>query len=172
MGVSLILFENFRRNRQESSRREDVSDRLNELEASEKMARKYYAEALVRLEDEVIKLREKTGTISSGHLRILPKPVWDLAEKQDKEDDTRRQGWLSWIPRFNRKDASEDETTSDESTAPGSTTVTHDAPDSPSLLSKTLWTPRSHPRDTRPSATEASAVESPKETPPTSKPSP
>lgn len=172
VGVGLILFENWRRGRQETSRREDVADRLNELEDSEKLARKYYAKALVKLEDEIIGLREKNGRGSNHHHRILPKPVWDLAEKEDKEDERRGQGWFSWISRFNKRDAPEDETTAK---APPITESTTSPPDSshppPTILGKTLWPPRSHPRDISATAPEPPAEKPSNNAPPSSKPS-
>ena len=172
MGVGLILFENYRRGRQETSRREDVADRLNELESSEKLARKYYAEALVKLEDEVIALREKNGMGSNHHRRILPKPVWDLAEKEDKEDERKGQGWFSWIPRFNRRDAPEDETAKEAAPVTESTTKPHDASlPPPSIFGKILGPPRSHPRDISASAPESPAEKPPNKLPPSSKPS-
>ena len=172
MGVGVILFENWRRGRQETSRREDVTDRLNDLESSEKLARKYYAEALVKLEDEIIALREKNGIRSNHHHRILPKPVWDLAEKDDKEDEGKGQGWFSWIPRFNKRDAPRDET---ETEAPQVTESTKNPQDSSqpqsSILGKLSWPPRSHPRDISPTAPQPPAEKPPNNTPPNSKPS-
>ena len=171
VGVGLILFENLRRGRQETSRREDVADRLNELEASEKLARKYYAEALVKLEDEVIGLREKNDMGSNHHHRILPKPVWDLAEKDDKEDERKGQGWFSWIPRFNKRDALEEETTREAPPVTESTTSPHDPPRAPpSIFGQILWPPRSHPRDISATAPETPAEKPPNKTPPNSKP--
>ncbi len=172
MGVGLILFENFRRGRQETSRREDVADRLNELEASEKLARKYYAEALVKLEDEIIGLREKNGMGSNHHHRILPKPVWDLAEKEDKEEEKKGQGWFSWISRFNKRDAPGDETKAEAPSVTESTTSPHDSSHPPpSIFGKILWPSRSHPRDISATAPEPPAEKPPNITPPNSKPS-
>ena len=172
MGVGLILFENVRRGRQETSRREDVADRLNELEASEKLARKYYAESLVKLEDEIIGLREKNGMGSNHHHRILPKPVWDLAEKEDEEDERKGQGWFSWISRFNKRDALDDQTTKEAPQASESTTSPQDSsPPPPSIFGKILWPPRSHPRDISTTAPEPPAEKPPNKTPPNSKPS-
>ena len=172
MGVGLILFENFRRGRQETSRREDVADRLNELEASEKLARKYYAEALVKLEDEVIALREKNGMGSNHRHSILPKPVWDLAEKEEKEDERKGQGWLSWISRINKSNTLEDETAREAPPVTESTTSPSDASrPSPSIFGKILWPPRSHPRDISATVPEPPAEKPPDTTPPNSKPS-
>ena len=172
MGVGLILFENFRRGRQETSRREDVADRLNDLESSEKLARKYYAEALLKLEDEIIALREKNGMVTNHQHRILPKSVWDLAEKEDKEDERKGQGWFSWIPRFNKRDAPRDETGTE---APQITEFIISPQDSShppsSIFGKLSWPPRSHPRDISPAAPEPPPEKPPNNTPPNSKPS-
>ena len=171
VGVGLILFENFRRGRQETSRREDVADRLNDLESSEKLARKYYAEALVKLEDEIIALQEKNGMRSNYHHRILPKPVWELVEKEDKEDEGRGQGWFSWIPRFNKRDAPRNET---ETEAPQVTESATNAQDSfhppSSILGKLSWPPRSHPRDISATAPEPPPEKPPNKIPPNPKP--
>ena len=172
VGVGVILFENFRRGRQETSRREDVADRLNDLEASEKLARKYYAEALVKLEDEIIGLREKNGMVSNHRHRILPKPVWDLAEKEDKDDERKGQGWFSWISRFNKRDALDDQATTETAPVTESNTSPHDSSrPSPTILGKILWPPRSHPRDISATAPEPPAEKPPNNAPPNSKPS-
>ena len=167
MGVGVILFENWRRGRQETSRREDVTDRLNDLESSETLARKYYAEALVKLEDEIIALREKNGIRSNHNHRILPKPVWDLAEKEDNEDERKGQGWFSWIPRFNKRDADRDETETEASQIKESTTNPQNSSHPPSsIFDKLSWPPRSHPRDIIPTATEPPAQKPPNKPPP------
>ena len=172
MGVGLILFENYRRGRQETSRREDVADRLNELESSEKLARKYYAEALVKLEDEVIALREKNGMGSNHHRGILPKSVWDLAEEENKEDERKGQGWFSWISRFSSRDAPKDETAKEAAPITESPTSPHDASlPPPSIFGKILGPPRSHPRDTSAAASESPAEKLSNKPPPNSKPS-
>lgn len=172
VGVGLILFENLRRGRQETSRREDVADRLNELEASEQKARKYYAEALVKLEDEVIKLRAKNGMGPNDHHRILPKSVWDLADKEDKEDDDKEQGWLSWIPRFSKRVAPENDdilekrhgVESAKNQTADSNTGAQDVSTSTSLWSKISPVPRSHPRDISRKTPETPVEQSPNNT--------
>ena len=171
MGVGLILFENFRRGRQETSRREDIADRINDLESSEKLARKYYAEALLKLEDEIIALREKNGMGSNHHHRIIPKPIWDLAEKEDKEDDGKRQGWFSWIPGFNKRDAPRDETETEAPQVTESTTNPQDTSHPPSsILGKLSWPPRSHPRDISATVPEPHPEKPPNNPPPNPKP--
>jgi hypothetical protein len=95
VAASLILFESWRSRRKETSRREDVADRLAELEESEKAARR----ALVELEREVLQLRAKkaTATTTSSTKRILPRDVWDVPEKDENEDDEKAKSWLSRI---------------------------------------------------------------------------
>ena len=71
VGGGLILFESWRSRRKENSRREDVADRLNDLEESEKAARS----ALVELEREVLSLRGADAKDAQPQRRILPKSV-------------------------------------------------------------------------------------------------
>ena len=98
VAASLIIFESWRSRRKETSRHEDVADRLAELEESEKAARR----ALVELEREVLQLRAKnsTGTTNSSMKRILPRDIWDVAEKDENEDDEKAKSWLSRIAAY------------------------------------------------------------------------
>ncbi|KAI9835743.1 MAG: hypothetical protein M1819_001921 [Sarea resinae] len=92
----LILFESYRSRRKETTRHEDVSDRLGELEASEKAARR----ALVILEKELIRLKaEKEGGKPKKVERILPKEVWELEELEEKEDEG-QQGWVERVKKW------------------------------------------------------------------------
>lgn len=93
VGISLILFENWRSKRKETSRREDVTDRISELEENEKFNRK----ALAELEKEILRLRAKNGQGLGSKKRILPKEVRELEEKEELEEDRQSQGWWSWI---------------------------------------------------------------------------
>lgn len=94
---ALIVFESWRSRRKETTRREDVAERLADLEESEKAARR----ALVELEREVLQLRAKDGRSgSSPSKRILPREVWVLEEKEEREDEAKAQGWLSRIANF------------------------------------------------------------------------
>ena len=149
-----------------------MADRLNDLEASEKLARKYYAEALVKLEDEIIGLREKHGMGTNHHHRILPKPVWDLAEKEDTEDEKKGQGWFAWIPRFNKRDAPRNETEVEAPQIAESTTDPEGSSHPPSsILGKLSWPPRRHPRDISATAPEPPSEKPSNNSPPNSKPS-
>ncbi|KAI9813364.1 MAG: hypothetical protein M1832_006322 [Thelocarpon impressellum] len=94
VGGSLIVFESFRSRRKENSRREDIADRLEELEESERNARR----GMVALEKEILRLRaeEKRGVARQHGVRILPKEVWEEeADEADEADEGR--GWFAWI---------------------------------------------------------------------------
>jgi optic atrophy 3 protein len=94
---SLIVFESWRSRRKENTRREDVADRLGDLEDSEKAARR----ALVELEREVLALRAKHEKNTNKNVkRILPKEVWVQEEKEETEDAAESQGWLSRISSY------------------------------------------------------------------------
>ncbi len=100
---SLIVFESWRSRRKENTRREDVADRLSDLEESERAARR----ALVELEREVLALRAKHEKTSKKPVkRILPEEIWLQEEKDDEPDGTKDQGWLSRISSyvFSKKD--------------------------------------------------------------------
>jgi len=95
----LIFFESWRSRRKETSRHEDVADRLAELEESEKAARR----ALVELEREVLQLRAKnsTGTTTNSSVkRILPRDIWDVPRKDEDNDDEKAKSWLSRIAAY------------------------------------------------------------------------
>ena len=93
VGISLILLENWRSRRKETSRREDVADRISELEESEKSART----ALVELEKEVLRLRAKNSKEIGVGQRILPRELWDTENMGEDEKAREPQGWFSWI---------------------------------------------------------------------------
>ena len=95
VGVGLIGFEWYRREQKESSRREDVADRIEELEETEKTSRR----ALVDLEKEILRLRALAGEKPSK-TRILPKALWEREQTEEAEEPEK--GWrlLSWLPRF------------------------------------------------------------------------
>lgn len=93
VGISLILFENWRSRRKETTRREDVADRISELEESEKSGRR----ALVELEKEILRLRAKNDMETRPGRRILPKDLWEPEESGDQIKEVAAQGWFSWI---------------------------------------------------------------------------
>lgn len=94
VGIGLIVFERWWSSRKESNRREDVSDRIVELEESEKAARR----ALVELEKELLRIRAKEGKDRSSK-RILPKEIWEPEERDEEERGPKPSGFLSWIRR-------------------------------------------------------------------------
>ena len=95
VAVGLITFEYFRSKSKESTRREDVADRLGELEESERAARR----ALVDLERELIRLRGASDPVQS-HQRILQSNVWQLEGKEEREEEERSRGWLSRLVNY------------------------------------------------------------------------
>lgn len=102
VGFGLIIFESWRRERKESNRREDVAERIGELEETEKTSKR----ALVELEKEILRLREKAGEGRPAKTRILPKELWEI-ESQEEEEKEKPRGWLSWLPRFGSKQVQE-----------------------------------------------------------------
>ncbi|KAL9023274.1 MAG: hypothetical protein Q9180_008301, partial [Flavoplaca navasiana] len=106
VGIGLIVFERWWSSRKESNRREDVADRIEELEENEKAARR----ALVELEKEIIRIRGKEGKEKSPK-RILPKDLWDPEEREEDEKKAKSSsvfGWLRW-PTLFRKNSSPQE---------------------------------------------------------------
>ncbi|KAL8697133.1 MAG: hypothetical protein Q9224_002455 [Gallowayella concinna] len=92
VGIGLIVFERWWSSRKESTRREDVSDRIVELEESEKAARR----ALVELEKELLRIRAKEGKDKSSK-RILPKEIWEPEEREEDEQRPNTSRLLSWF---------------------------------------------------------------------------
>ncbi|KAL9116905.1 MAG: hypothetical protein Q9187_006564 [Circinaria calcarea] len=100
VGLSLIIFERYWSKRKEAARREDVNDELNELKAEKKATR----QALIALEREVLRLREK-GAKTTDKKHILPK---EILESLDVDEETEEpQTWLSWIKGFGRRNKSD-----------------------------------------------------------------
>lgn len=106
VAAGLIVFESWRSGRKESRRRDDVAERLNELEESEKAARK----ALVELEREVLRLRakEKNGK-ASDTVRILPPEIY--AEDKDEDKKEKPAGWFARIASLVSRDKPDEEAT-------------------------------------------------------------
>jgi myosin-1 len=91
----LIVFEAWRSRKKETSRREDVAERLKELGESEKAARR----GMVALEQELLRVRanlEKTSPEDTK--RVLPRELWDVED--DKETVCEPQTWLSRVWRY------------------------------------------------------------------------
>ncbi|OAX81112.1 hypothetical protein ACJ72_04549 [Emergomyces africanus] len=114
----LIVFEAFRSRRKETSRREDVADRLAELEESERAARR----GLVALEREVIQLKAKLEKQSPKSIkRILPRDVWDV---DDDEEQVEEPGWISRLVgylKWPKKESVDNKTTPESSNSPSFT---------------------------------------------------
>ena len=106
VAASLIFFESWRSRRKETTRRDDVADRLGDLEDSERAARK----ALVELEREVLRLRAKDtkGTTESIR-RILPREVYEAEADDERRNEEVSRGWLSRIATFISRDSPDQE---------------------------------------------------------------
>lgn len=141
MGAGLILFETYRRSKQETSKREDVADQIEKLENQVSLFRK----AFVDLEKETLK---NNGTGLSATRRILPKELYELEEEDEKE--SKPSGWRSWFQVIYRRDAQEKETepkpsidpprTSPQSRSSEQTDTTKEGSKSSSILGKILPT--------------------------------
>ncbi|KAL9619554.1 MAG: hypothetical protein Q9160_005830 [Pyrenula sp. 1 TL-2023] len=130
VGVGLIGFEFFRSKSKESNRREDVTDRIVELEESEKAARR----ALVDLERELLKLRSEKQPGKVQH-RILQSKVWELEEKEEREEEEKSRGWLTRVMNYvNFGQASQGSTNQDST--PAQETATKPAKPSKSPLNE------------------------------------
>ncbi|KIX01636.1 uncharacterized protein Z518_09362 [Rhinocladiella mackenziei CBS 650.93] len=104
VAAGLILFEQWRSRRKETNRRDDVAERLNDLEESEKAARR----ALVELEREVLRLRakEKNGKQNPA-VRILPKEIYEEDKEEEKEE--KPSGWFSRITSLVSRDKGDED---------------------------------------------------------------
>jgi optic atrophy 3 protein len=109
VAAGLILFESWRSNRKAKQRRDDVAERISDLEESEKAAR----EALVELEKEVIQLRShhKNGK-SDPNARILPRAIYEVEEEAPEQPA----GWFARVTSFGRRTATQE---SSEVSEPG-----------------------------------------------------
>lgn len=97
VAASLIFFESWRSRKKESNRRDDVADRLADLEDSERAARR----ALVELEREVLHLRAKESKRPSDSTRrILPREVYEAEAEDEKREEDVSRGWLTRIASF------------------------------------------------------------------------
>ena len=105
----MILFETYRRSKQETSKREDVAEQIEKLENQVTIFRK----AFVELEKETLRIN---GKGPSGTRRILPKEVYELEEEDERESGPK--GWRSWFQAIYRQNDPKDQL---ESTATIST---------------------------------------------------
>ncbi|CAO1598148.1 hypothetical protein XANCAGTX0491_001920 [Xanthoria calcicola] len=125
VGIGLIIFERWWSSRKESNRREDVADRIEELEESEKAARR----ALVELEKEIIRIRPKEGTDKLSK-RILPKDIWDPEEIEEEEKKAKPFGAFAWVrwPQVFRKSASPPEEAASQPERSAAQAIASDVP--------------------------------------------
>ncbi|KIV95628.1 hypothetical protein PV10_03258 [Exophiala mesophila] len=105
VAAGLLLFEAWRSRRKDANRRDDVAERLAELEESENAARR----ALIVLEREVLRLRakEKNGKPGSQPVRILPEEIY---EEKDDEKDTAPKGLFARISSWYSSQTEDQET--------------------------------------------------------------
>lgn len=146
MGAGLILFETYRRSKQETSKREDVADQIEKLENQVILFRK----AFMDLEKETLK---NNGTGLSATRRILPKELYELEKEDEKE--SKPMGWRSWFQGIYRWDAQEKEMEpkasinspeiSPQSRSSEQNATTKEDSKSPSILSKIL--PTAHKKE-------------------------
>ncbi|KAI4119018.1 MAG: hypothetical protein LQ345_000989 [Seirophora villosa] len=94
VGIGLIVFERWWSNRRETSRREDVADRINELEESDMTARR----ALLELEKEILRLRA-TAEAKTSSKRILPRELWAVEEQEEEGSRSSFTSLFSWFRR-------------------------------------------------------------------------
>ena len=98
VAVGCLFAERWYSSKKETSRREDVADRIGDLEEYEKSARK----GLVELEKEVLRLRAKEQKASIKGGRILPKEVYELEETEEAQTDEPER-WFSWFKKSSEK---------------------------------------------------------------------
>ncbi|KAL9129809.1 MAG: hypothetical protein Q9217_001846 [Psora testacea] len=102
VAIGCIVGERWYSSKKETSRREDVADRITVLEEYEKSVRK----GMVELEKELLRLRSKEGSGPMTQGRILPMEVYELEEKEEGKLEERK-GWLSWITSISRSNRAE-----------------------------------------------------------------
>lgn len=155
VGVALILGENWRQNRKQKSRREDVADRIGELEEYEKFARK----GLVEMEKEILRLRGKDRKRDAREGRILPPEVYEVEEREERErQPPEKRGWWGWITSDvigSAQESSDEDLKSvsksvSQSRAPeNTTTTTNPPPASTNIFSKILPSPNENGEPSR-----------------------
>ena len=104
----MILFETYRRSKQETSKREDVAEQIEKLENQVRIFRK----AFVELEKETLKTN---GTGLSGTRRILPEELYELEE--DDGEEGKPKGWRSWFRGIYRQNDPENKTESSKNSS-------------------------------------------------------
>ena len=134
VAIGCVVGERFYSSQKESSRKEDVAERLEELEIYEKAARR----GMVEMEREIIRLRKKAGEAPLNQFRILPREVYELEEREEGEDQPQK-GWFERIAEYinrTKKDLPEkgpqEEQGTHEEASPAS------SPPTPTVLDKVL----------------------------------
>ena len=171
VAVGCVVGERWYSSKKENSRREDVAERLSELEEYDVATRK----GLLSLEKEIIRLRNKQGAAEAKRGRILPREVYDVDEKEDEQTEESK-SWLSWIPGFGRsedkmKAQPRPEAEEPEEKPADDATLPHDP--SPTLYERIIHpvsankteesTPKLHVQDGSERASQAQAASTPKE---------
>lgn len=87
VAIGTIFGERYYSSRKESTRREGVTGRLEELETYEKSARK----GMVELEREVLRLRS-AAKVGSAPVRILPPEVYELEAEEERANQKMTRG--------------------------------------------------------------------------------
>lgn len=133
---SLIIFETIRSRKKEQTRREDVADRLRELEQSEKAAR----QALVTLEREILELKAQQQKQSVKKMpRLLPREVWEEENAEEEKPNESESSWFAQLWRKWQQTESTESTQESKSQQPSASVVTSSphsvipAPVSPSM---------------------------------------
>lgn len=117
VAAGLILFETWRSRRKESTRRDGVKDRLDDLEESERAARK----ALIELERELLEIRARhPEDNTSVRRRILPKEIYEQpAEDNTADIDDVSKSWYTRIASYISSKGGEIQTPNNAETAVG-----------------------------------------------------
>ncbi|KAL8912872.1 MAG: hypothetical protein Q9172_007412 [Xanthocarpia lactea] len=140
VGIGLIVFERWWSSRRENNRREDVADRIEELEQSEKAARR----ALVELEKELLRIRAKDGKDKSTK-RVLPKDIWEPEEREEEEKKPKPFSLFAWVRRpllFRKSEPRQEEVDSQpEPEQPAAQTSASDVhtTEEPAAQNMTVW---------------------------------
>ncbi|KIX98967.1 uncharacterized protein Z520_05428 [Fonsecaea multimorphosa CBS 102226] len=104
VAAGLILLESWRSGRKATQRRDDIAERLNDLEESEKAART----ALVELEREVLRLRaQENNGKPTATIRLLPKEIYQDKEDEKPAEPTGYWSRLTSLISFNKGDKKE-----------------------------------------------------------------
>ena len=164
VGIALVLFENARKGRQETIRREDVADQIEELQRMNQLQRK----SLLEVDKELMALHAKSGTSPGKNHSLILKELREMEGEVEQEEETRGRGWGSWIQGlFRSKESEADSPQPAIASAPEAIKeikAADSAPAaSPSVLSKII--PRTHPRDMDPKSANRSAETASTKTP-------